>query len=144
MKHIGPGGVRSEPGMAGKFTEGVRQEEMLPAQRDGVRLHRSSYSPSAHSHCRRHDGEHASYAVACAGRIQRRDGHILEVSPGDRVYVTPAEEHWHAAAESLFVHFALTATGSTYWLEVTPADSAELAPAAESGPDSEVTGRQGD
>ena len=37
--------------------------------------------------------------------------------PGDWVHVNPGVEHWHgAAADEVFVHLAVTASGGTQWL----------------------------
>jgi quercetin dioxygenase-like cupin family protein len=138
MKLVRSGDVHPRPGAAGKFTDAVWQEEILQAQRDGgMRVHRFTYPPGAHSHWHRHEGEQALHVVAGIGRVKRRDGGLLVVTPGDLVYVAPGEEHWHGAGPgSLFVHLAFTASGGTDWLEaVTPAEYS-----AESGGHSDAPG----
>ena len=70
-----------------------------------------------------HDGEQALYVASGAGVVRQRDGGSVEVQPGDLVYVSPGEEHWHGATpNSLFVHFAFTASGGTDWLEEVTAE----------------------
>lgn len=122
MKVVRAGDVEPRPGAEKKFTEGVWHEVILEAQRDGgMRFHRFTYGPGAHSHWHSHDGEQTLYGVAGVGSVTRRDGEPVEVRPGDLVYVAPGEEHWHGAApHNLFVHFAVNASGGTEWLgEVT-------------------------
>jgi quercetin dioxygenase-like cupin family protein len=119
MKLIRSNDVRPRAAGEKKFTEGVWHEEILEAQQEaGMRVHRFVYDPGSHSHWHSHDGEQALYGVAGIGLVTRRDGQTLEFAPGDLVYVTPGEEHWHGAApESLLVHFAFTASGRTHWFE---------------------------
>jgi quercetin dioxygenase-like cupin family protein len=65
-----------------------------------------------------HDGDQAIMVVAGRGLAHWTGldtaGALL---PGDWLHVDPGVEHWHgAAADELFVHLAVTASGGTHWL----------------------------
>ena len=122
MKVIRPQDVEPRPGVEGKFTPGVWHEELVEAQTDGgMRLHRFFYEPGARSHWHEHEGEQAILVVAGSGLIGKEGEQVTEVGPGDVIYVAPGERHWHgAAANHLFTHLALTASGGTKWYGAAP------------------------
>lgn len=103
---------------AAKFAGSVWRTEVLErAQENGLRGHRFVYAPGARSHWHVHTGEQALVVVAGKGLI-RWEGLETprELRPGDWVHVTPGVAHWHgAAADTVFVHLAVTATGVTEW-----------------------------
>jgi quercetin dioxygenase-like cupin family protein len=117
MKLIRSSDVEPRRGAEGKFTPGVWHEEIVEAQvGGGMRLHRFSYDPGARSYWHEHEGEQAVLVLAGSGRIGKEGEPVLEVGPGDVVYVAPGEKHWHGASpDRLFVHLALTASGGTTW-----------------------------
>src|SRR5450432_1931453 len=46
--------------------------------------------------------------TAGCGRVQREGGRIVEVRPGDVVWFTPNEKHWHGAAPTTaMTHIAI-------------------------------------
>ncbi|MGH2831676.1 MAG: hypothetical protein ACRDK2_02795 [Solirubrobacteraceae bacterium] len=48
------------------------------------------------------------YVTDGLGLCQRRGGQIETISPGDRVYFEPDDEHWHGAAPNRFMtHIAM-------------------------------------
>ena len=55
------------------------------------------------------------------GRVQRWGGPIEEIRPGDVVWISPNEKHWHGAAPSTaMTHIAIvekTEENSTGWME---------------------------
>ena len=59
--------------------------------------------------------------TAGCGRVQRWDGPIEEIRPGDVVWITPGEKHWHGAAPTMaMTHIAIverSGTNSTQWME---------------------------
>src|SRR5689334_25272955 len=62
------------------------------------------------------------YVTAGVGRVQRRDGPIEVIRPGDRVFFEPGEEHWHGASATRFMaHLALLQVdehgNSATWLD---------------------------
>ena len=62
------------------------------------------------------------YVVTGKGRAQREGGPVVEIGPGDVVYFSPGEKHWHGAApETFMVHIAVnpaaSSDGGTDWME---------------------------
>jgi quercetin dioxygenase-like cupin family protein len=55
------------------------------------------------------------------GRVQRWDGPIEEIRPGDVVWIEPDEKHWHGAAPTTaMTHIAIVEQlegQSTDWME---------------------------
>jgi quercetin dioxygenase-like cupin family protein len=72
-----------------------------------------------------HSHEHGQYVHVTQGvaRFGGRDGAIIEVHPGQRIYTPPGEERWHAAAPGVYMeHIAMLQNGdnpatTTTWLE---------------------------
>ncbi|SOC86377.1 Cupin domain protein [Curtobacterium sp. 314Chir4.1] len=58
-----------------------------------------------------------------AAHFGTRDGEVITARPGDTVYVSPGEEHFHASAEGTFMeHLAMLESAddpstTTTWLE---------------------------
>lgn len=103
-----------------KFTGAVTQREVLPAVHpDGLRGHHFTYAPGARSNWHVHRGEQALVVVSGRGLVQWAGlGEPRTLEVGDWVHVQPGIAHWHgAAADSEFVHLAITATGGTEWLD---------------------------
>jgi quercetin dioxygenase-like cupin family protein len=118
MKFVRESDLQSESADPGKFTEGVWQTEALTALRDeGLRGHRFLYQPGAHSHWHTHTGEQAIVVLAGRGTVVRWGEETgNEVGSGDWVHVEPGEKHWHGALDDdVFVHLAITASGTTEW-----------------------------
>ena len=128
MRFVREDMVTSKEPSPDKCSAGVWQAEILSAIRDGgLRAHRFSYRPGAHSHWHIHDGEQALYVLAGRGIVTRwEEPKGTEVGPGDWVHVEPGEKHWHGAVlDDVFVHLAITATGGTEWLEIVEDDEYE-------------------
>jgi quercetin dioxygenase-like cupin family protein len=72
-----------------------------------------------HSHAR---GQYLRVTQGVA-RFGTRDGKVVDVHPGETIYVAPGEEHFHAAAAGSFMeHIAMLESGddpsaTTVWLE---------------------------
>ncbi len=72
-----------------------------------------------------HSHAHGQYLRVTQGvaRFGTRDGQIVDAHPGETVYCSPGEEHFHAAAEGTFMeHIAMLENGddpatTTTWLE---------------------------
>lgn len=108
-----------------QFAGDVWVDPIATPQNDDQRatLARVRFAPGArtawHSHAR---GQflHVTQGVA---RFGTRDGKVVIAHPGDTVYVSPGEEHFHASAEGTFMeHFALLESAddpstSATWLE---------------------------
>lgn len=100
-----------------KFTSDVWRSDILTADGDGLRSNQFTYAPGQRSHWHVHEGEQALIVVAGRGLIMWEGLDVAEeIGPGDWVHVTPHVRHWHGAMpDSVFVHFAVTATGGTRW-----------------------------
>jgi quercetin dioxygenase-like cupin family protein len=85
---------------------------------DGLRGNVFAYAPGSRSNWHIHSGEQAIIVLHGRGFVQWQGGEILAIQAGDWVHVTPGVPHWHGATpDSTFVHAAVTASGSTTWLE---------------------------
>jgi quercetin dioxygenase-like cupin family protein len=74
------------------------------------RLNASSvhFTPGARTAWHTHPNGQTIYVIEGIGLAQRRGGPIELISPGDRVFFEPAEEHWHGAAPERFMtHLAM-------------------------------------
>jgi quercetin dioxygenase-like cupin family protein len=74
------------------------------------RLNASSvhFAPAARTAWHTHPNGQTIYVLEGVGLTQRRGGPIEVISPGDRVFFEPGEEHWHGAAPTRFMtHLAM-------------------------------------
>lgn len=109
----------SEPADPDCFTGPVWRTEHLPrVGQDGLIGHRFLYGPGARSHWHVHEGDQALIVVGGRGLAHWTGLDAARpLLPGDWVHVDPGVEHWHgAAADEMFVHLAVTASGGTEWL----------------------------
>ena len=75
------------------------------------------FTPGAHSAWHRHSIGQTLYVTGGEGRVQSRDGTIITIGPGDVVWISAGEWHWHGAAPDHFMtHLAVT-EGDTEWGE---------------------------
>lgn len=81
------------------------------------------FEPGSRSAWHSHVKGQYLHVIAGVGRFGTRDGHIIEVHPGQTIYTPPGEEHFHAAADGTFMeHIAMLQIGedpatSTIWAE---------------------------
>jgi quercetin dioxygenase-like cupin family protein len=67
-----------------------------------------TFEPGARTKWHTHPlGQHLIVIAGC-GRCQREGGPIEEIRPGDVVWISPGEKHWHGAAPSTaMTHIAI-------------------------------------
>jgi quercetin dioxygenase-like cupin family protein len=66
------------------------------------------FTPGARTAWHTHPYGQTIYVTDGLGRCQRRGGPVEVISPGDRVYFEPGEDHWHGAApDRLMTHIAM-------------------------------------
>lgn len=86
-----------------------------------VRVLRVSFSPGARTAWHTHPLGQTLYVVSGVGRIQKSGEPILEILPGDTIWIAPGEKHWHGASpENAMCHIAIheALDGSNVdWLE---------------------------
>ena len=88
----------------------------------GAGLFRVLFEPGARTNWHTHPEGQILYIITGMGRVQKEGEGVLEIQPGDIVYIAPDEKHWHGAAPDTFmVHIAvspaLETDGATDWLE---------------------------
>jgi quercetin dioxygenase-like cupin family protein len=93
--------VGSQPSIKGPsewFTGTVRIDPLFqaldPALVQGASV---TFEPGARTAWHTHPLGQTLIVTAGCGWVQREDGPIEEVRPGDVVWIPPAEKHWHGA-----------------------------------------------
>jgi quercetin dioxygenase-like cupin family protein len=93
-----------------------------------------TFEPGARTAWHTHPVGQVLHGLSGVGRVQRQSGPIEEIRPGDTVWVSPGEHHWHGAApDRLFVHLAIQearADGNeAEWFDHVTNDEYQLEPA---------------
>ena len=99
----------SEKGSADWFTGAVRLDRLFDAPAP-ARVAGSSvtFEPGARTVWHTHPLGQTLIVTAGCGRVQRWGGPVEEIRPGDVVWISPGEKHWHgAAATTGMTHFAV-------------------------------------
>jgi quercetin dioxygenase-like cupin family protein len=84
--------------------------DAVAAPSGASRLSASSvhFTPGARTAWHTHPNGQTIFVLEGVGHAQRRGGPIEVISPGDRVFFEPGEEHWHGAAATRFMtHLAM-------------------------------------
>jgi len=116
------GSQPSRKGPAENFTGSVRVDPLFaapaPARVFGASV---TFEPGARTAWHAHELGQTLLVTAGCGRVQRWDGPIEEIRPGDVVWISPGEKHWHGAAPTTaMTHIAIaekTNENSTEWME---------------------------
>jgi quercetin dioxygenase-like cupin family protein len=86
-------------GPAEYFTGAVRVDPLIeapsPARVFGASV---TFEPSARTAWHTHPLGQTLIVTAGCGRVQRWGGPVEEIRPGDVVWISPSEKHWHGAA----------------------------------------------
>ena len=98
------------------FTGEVQMNTVMPAT-DGVMIGSVLFPPGARTDWHRHERGQILHVLAGRGQIYDRNGNGSPIGPGDVVFISPGEEHWHGAQpDSYMVHLAIS-LGETDWLD---------------------------
>ena len=116
------GSQPSSKGQAEYFTGTVRIDPLFdapsPARVFGAYV---TFEPGARTAWHAHALGQTLIVTSGCGRVQRWDGPIEEIRPGDVVWILPGEKHWHGAAPTTaMTHIAVvekTEENSTGWME---------------------------
>ncbi len=104
------------------FTGTVRIDPLFdakePSRTGGASV---TFEPGARTAWHTHPLGQTLVVTAGCGRVQRWDGPIEEIRPGDVVQFAPGEKHWHGAAPTTSVtHIAIQEAldgNAVTWLE---------------------------
>ena len=78
------------------------------------------FSPGARTVWHSHQGGQTLYVTEGRGLVQARGQKIVEIRPGDVVFTSDGEEHWHGATSSDFLtHLSITEGAPTWGAHVT-------------------------
>lgn len=96
-------------GSADYFTGTVRVDPLFespePARARGASV---TFEPGARTAWHTHPLGQTLIVTAGVGLVQREDGPIEEIRPGDVVWFPPGEKHWHGAAPTTaMTHIAI-------------------------------------
>ena len=103
------GSQPSSKGPADWFTGTVRIDPLLdvpePARVAGASV---TFEPGARTAWHTHPLGQTLIVTTGVGRVQRWDGPVEEIRPGDVVWFSPGEKHWHgASAQTAMTHIAI-------------------------------------
>jgi quercetin dioxygenase-like cupin family protein len=103
------GSQPSRKGPAENFSGTVRVDPLFqpndPARTLGASV---TFEPGARTAWHAHALGQTLIVTAGCGLVQRRDGPIEEIHPGDVVWIEPGEKHWHGAAPTTaMTHIAI-------------------------------------
>lgn len=96
----------------------IMEQAPAPAR---VRASKVTFAPGARTHWHHHPLGQTLYVLSGIGRFQTEHQPIVEIRPGDVIWIPPGERHWHGAApDTMMVHIAMQeAEGSVHvvWQE---------------------------
>jgi quercetin dioxygenase-like cupin family protein len=109
MKILTSSARESEIGKGEWFTGDVWLDEIaLGEAPSNLRVHCVTFSPTARTAWHAHPLGQILHAQAGVGRVQMAGGPVFLITPGDSVWISPGERHWHGAApDRVFVHLAV-------------------------------------
>ena len=121
MKVVSAENMENRRGPAEWFTGTVWMDASPPSP-PGAGVFRVLFEPEARTNWHAHPEGQILYVVTGTGRAQREGEPLVEIGPGDVVYISPGEKHWHGAGPDTFmVHIAispaLNTSGETDWME---------------------------
>jgi quercetin dioxygenase-like cupin family protein len=103
------GSQPSGKGPAEYFTGTVRLDPLIQAP-DPARVNSTSvtFEPGARTAWHTHPFGQTLVVIAGFGRAQRWGGPLEEIRPGDVVWISPGEKHWHGASPATaMTHLAI-------------------------------------
>jgi len=109
MEIVRAGATPSGKGPADWFTGTVRIDPLFnPFDRDRVQGALVSFEPGARTAWHIHPLGQTLFVTTVRGYVQTWGGKVQEIHPGDVVWFTPGEKHWHgASAEAAMSHIAI-------------------------------------
>ena len=113
-----PSGMGNPEWFSGQVRMDPLFQPQAPARAAGVSV---TFEPGARTAWHTHPLGQTLIVTAGCGLVQRLDGPIIEIRPGDVIWFAPGERHWHgatptAAMTHIAIHEALDGK-SVDWLE---------------------------
>jgi quercetin dioxygenase-like cupin family protein len=101
--------IETTPGPGDWFTGAVYIDTVAtPSELSRVGAASVHFTPRARTVWHTHPNGQTIYVTEGIGLCQRQGGPIEVISPGDRVFFEPGENHWHGAAPNRFMtHIAM-------------------------------------
>jgi quercetin dioxygenase-like cupin family protein len=99
----------SKKGPEEYFTGTVRIDPLIePSNPPGVGGASVTFEPGARTAWHTHPIGQTLIVTFGAGRVQRWGGPVEEIRPGDVIWISPGEKHWHGASPTVaMVHIAI-------------------------------------
>jgi quercetin dioxygenase-like cupin family protein len=99
----------STKGPAAMFTGDVWYDVIARgAEPSRVRVNLVRFTPGSRTAWHAHAMGQTLHVTDGIGRIQSRDGEVMEIRAGDTIYTPPGQWHWHGAAPDHFMaHLAI-------------------------------------
>lgn len=109
MDIIRAGSTPSTKGPTDWFTGSVRIDGLFnPSAPDRVQGASVTFEPGARTAWHTHPLGQTLIVTSGVGRVQRWGGPVEEIRPGDVVWFSPGEKHWHGAApDTGMTHIAI-------------------------------------
>ncbi|QDZ02055.1 cupin domain-containing protein [Nitratireductor mangrovi] len=109
MKHFPSGSRPTRRAPSDWFTGTVWQDPIVeteaPARLRAITVH---FEPGARTNWHTHPLGQTLHVVAGLGRAQNEGGAVIELRPGDTLWIPPGEKHWHGAGpETGMTHIAM-------------------------------------
>ena len=103
------GSQASNVGPGDWFTGSVRIDPLFQASEPGRVAGASvTFEPGARTAWHTHPLGQTLIVISGVGRVQREGGPIEEIRPGDVVWFSPNEKHWHGATPTTaMIHIAI-------------------------------------
>ena len=109
MNIVRAGSQPSGKGPADWFTGSVRIDPLLNLHApDRVQAAQVTFEPGARTAWHTHPLGQSLIVTSGVGRVQRENGPVEEIRPGDVVWFEPGERHWHGGSPTTsMTHIAL-------------------------------------
>ena len=103
------GSQPSAKGPVDYFTGAVRIDPLIEAPEPArVRAASVTFEPGARTAWHAHPLGQTLIVTSGLGRVQRWGGSVEEIRPGDVVWISPGEKHWHGASPgTAMTHIAI-------------------------------------
>jgi quercetin dioxygenase-like cupin family protein len=98
------------------FTGNVWADPVL-ATDDDVTVNTVFFPPSARTHWHSHSQGQILFVTHGLGYVQARGGDAVQVGPGDVVYFSGDEVHWHGAGPDGYLTHTAISLGTHDWLD---------------------------